>query len=89
MLDAIQKACCEQRKDGTMDSILTKIYVEVDDFMKDFEKNMKKYLIIDGIIKRDRATKLSLSEIMTIVVFFHSKFRGHLISQSYILQSKS
>ena len=51
--------------------ILTQLFVEIDDFMKEFGKEMKKQLISDGTVKRDRDTKLSLSEIMTIVVFFH------------------
>ena len=51
--------------------ILTQLFVEIDDFMKEFEKEMKKQLISDGTVKRDRDTKLSLSEIMTIMVFFH------------------
>ena len=51
--------------------ILTQIFVEIDDFMKEFEIEMKKQFISDGSIKRDRSTELSLSEIMTIVVMFH------------------
>lgn len=50
--------------------ILTQLFVEIDDFMKVFEKNMKKQLIGDGSIKRDRDTKLTLSEIMCTVVYF-------------------
>ena len=50
--------------------ILTKLFVEIDDFMKEFELVMKQGLLGDGTIKRDRDTKLSLSEIMTIEVYF-------------------
>ena len=51
--------------------ILTQLFVEIDDFMKEYEIEMKKQLISDGSMKRDRSTKLSPSEIMTIVVLFH------------------
>jgi len=50
--------------------IVTKIFVEIDDFMKVYEPMMHKQMISEGSKKRQRATKLSLSEIMTIVVYF-------------------
>lgn len=50
--------------------ILTKLFVEIDDFMKEFEAKMKKQLIGDGKMRRDRDTRLSLSEVMTIIVYF-------------------
>jgi len=56
--------------------ILTQLFVEIDDFYKEFEKEMKKILIADQMMKRDRDTQLSMSEIMTIVVYFHiAKYR--------------
>lgn len=51
--------------------ILTKLFVEIDDFMQEFEVAMKHQLLTDGTIKRNRDTRLSMSEIMTIVVYFH------------------
>lgn len=58
------------------DMILTQLFVEIDDFMKEFEETMKKQLISDGKMKRDRQSRLSLSEIMTIIVYFQmSKYR--------------
>lgn len=51
--------------------ILTKLFVEIDDFMKEYEPMMQKKLICNNTVKRQRDTKLSLSEIMTIVVYFH------------------
>ena len=52
--------------------------------MKVFEKNMKKQLIGDGSIKRDRDTKLTLREIMSIVVYFqisgYRNFKHYYIS---------
>ena len=56
--------------------ILTQLFVDIDDFYKAFEKEYRRRLIREGSVKRNRATKLSMSEIMTIVVFFQiSKFR--------------
>jgi len=52
--------------------ILTQLFVEIDDFMKVFEQNFNKELLLSNAKqKRKRDTKLSLSEIMTIVVYFH------------------
>jgi len=51
--------------------ILTKLFVEIDDFMKVYEQNFNQELIGDGKKQRKRDTKLSFSEIMTIVVYFH------------------
>ena len=57
-------------------NILTKIFVEIDDFVKEYGEEIKKRLISDGISKRVRESKLSMSEIMTIIVYFHiAKFR--------------
>ena len=63
--------------------ILTKLFVEIDDFMKKFEKELKKRLIEDGSVKRDRETKLSNSEIMTILVYFH--ISGYRTFKSYYI----
>jgi hypothetical protein len=50
--------------------------VEIDDFYKSFESEYHKSLLSEGKVKRRRSTTLSMSEIMTIVVFFHmSRFR--------------
>ena len=38
--------------------ILTQLFVEIDDFMKEFVIEMKKQLISDGSMKRDRSTEL-------------------------------
>jgi hypothetical protein len=50
---------------------LTKIFYEVDEFCKQFEQQFERKLLTDGQDKRDRHFKLSLSEIMTIVIYFH------------------
>ena len=56
--------------------ILTQLFVEIDDFMKEFEPEMIKTMIEDGSKKRNCVSGLSASELMTIVVYFHiSGFR--------------
>ena len=55
---------------GMTDMILTKLFVDIDDFMKEFEVEMKNRMINDGSTMRNRDTRLSLSEIMTIIVYF-------------------
>lgn len=47
------------------------IFCEVDDFCKGFEEKWMRQLISDGKIKRVSKNTLSMSEIMTIVVWFH------------------
>src|SRR5690606_20168073 len=48
------------------------IFVDVDDFVKDFDQfAMKKQLLCDSIARRNRKMKLSLSEMMTIYIGFH------------------
>ena len=57
-------------------STRTKLFVEIDNFYKSFEPEYHKSLLSEGKVKRRRSTTLSMSEIMTIVVFFHMyKFR--------------
>lgn len=50
--------------------IITQIFVEVDDFMKEYEPKMYKNMIGNGK-KRIRRGQLSLSEVMSILIFFH------------------
>ena len=55
---------------------LLELYVDVDDFLKIFLPEFKKRLISDGRIKRNRATQMSESEIMTLLIQFHrSKYK--------------
>lgn len=51
--------------------ILTKLFVEIDDFIKEYEPSLKNRLIDDGKVHRNRDCNLTNSEIMTIVVYFH------------------
>ena len=51
---------------------ITRIFVDVDDFVKDLDHfSMKKQLLGDGVARRDRKTILTLSEMMTIYIGFH------------------
>jgi hypothetical protein len=50
----------------------TKLFVDVDDCWKAFEKNYAKHLIADGTRKRNRNGNLSTSEIMTILIAFQT-----------------
>ena len=50
---------------------LTKIFYEVDEFCKQFEKQFERRLLTNGEGKRDRAFQLTLSEIMTIMIYYH------------------
>ena len=51
---------------------VTKIFVSIDDFVKDLDHfALKKQLLGDTVKRRNRKSKLSLSERMTIYVSFH------------------
>jgi len=50
---------------------LTEIFYEIDEFCKQFEKQIERRLLSDGKNKRNRAFQLSLSEVMTIMVCYH------------------
>lgn len=50
---------------------LTEIYVSIDDFYKQFERDLKKYQLATVKRMRQRKFNLSNSEIMTILVLFH------------------
>ena len=39
--------------------------------MKEYEPQMKKHLIAEGSLKRNREGKLTPSEVMTLLVYFH------------------
>lgn len=51
--------------------ILLALFCVIDDFCKIFEPELNKRLLEDGQRKRCREASLSLSELMTLVVFFH------------------
>src|SRR5205085_2882316 len=47
-------------------------FCDIDDFCLLFEPLWRKRLLADGLRQRQRATTLCLSEVMTIIVLFHS-----------------
>ncbi len=55
---------------------LLELYYHVDEFVKMFMPEWKKQLIEEKKVKRNRPSRLSVSEIMTILIHFHqSKYR--------------
>ncbi len=55
---------------------ILKLFCEVDDFVKEHQEQWNQKLLESATKKRNRETKLSLSESMTIIVLFHqSNFR--------------
>lgn len=51
--------------------MLVEIYVEIDDFCKANEKIIKNWLLSSGLMKKIYPSKLSLSEVMTILIHYH------------------
>lgn len=51
--------------------LLTTIFYEIDEFCKQFEPKLKTLLVKSANKKRNRKSNLSMSEVMTICVFFH------------------
>lgn len=52
--------------------MLTKIFCEIDDFMQEFEKSYKERLIADKESEVKYNSRLSMSEVMSIVVYYHN-----------------
>lgn len=50
---------------------ITEIYVSIDDFYLQFKKEMEKHQLANITKKRNRAYRMSPSEVMTIMVLFH------------------
>lgn len=50
---------------------IVEIYCVVDEFCKEFEQGDNRLLISNASSKRNKASRMNLSEIMTIVVLFH------------------
>ena len=64
----------------------TRLFVDVDDCWKAFEKMYAKHLIEDGTRKRNRKSNLSTSEIMTILIAFQtSGYRTFKNFYQYVL----
>ena len=60
------------------------IFCEIDDFCQAFEPVFKQKLLTSKNKQRNRAMKLSLSEVMTIVVYFH--ISGYRNFKTYYLE---
>ncbi|MGI9173689.1 MAG: hypothetical protein ACR2GR_00010 [Rhodothermales bacterium] len=58
-------------------SALTSMFCDIDDFCKAFEPTFERHLLASGTRQRRRKPRLALSEVMTIVVYFHqSRYRA-------------
>ena len=55
---------------------MTKIFIECDDFMQEYGSKIEQYQLSNAV-KRDRKGRLSTSEIMSILIYFHiSRYRS-------------
>ncbi len=64
---------------------LTALYCSVDDFWKSFKQEWDKHLIDSGKIKKGPEPKLSIPEMMTIVILFHqSNYRTFKYFYNYV-----
>ena len=52
-------------------SDITEIFINVDDFCIIFEPEWQKKLLSYGMKKRNRKGNLAMSEIMTLLIYFH------------------
>ncbi len=50
---------------------LVELFCDVDDFCAVFMPEWEKTLLADGARKRQRAGRMAISEVMTIIVLFH------------------
>jgi hypothetical protein len=67
----------------------TSLFCNVDDFCQSFESEWKKQLLPSDEKTRNRTTRLSLAEIMTIIVSFHgSGFRHFKAFYDFLLRFK-
>lgn len=69
---AVEKHLLIQKYHLMFEDKITQIFVDVDDFVKDFDHfSMKRQLLGDQVPRRNRKTQLTLSELMTIYIGFH------------------
>ena len=54
--------------------MLVEIYVEVDDFCKDNEQIIRHWLKHSGLVKNSYPTRMTLSEVMTILIYYHHSY---------------
>ena len=67
--------------------MITKIFCDIDDFMKEFEELYKQKLLENKDKSSKVNSKLSMSEVMTIVVCFHNY--GNRTFKDFYLKSVS
>jgi len=67
--------------------MLTKIFCEIDDFMQEFEEKYKRRLLKSQEVKVKYGSRLSMSEVMTIVVYYHNY--GNRTFKDFYLKSLS
>jgi len=60
---------------------LVELFVDVDDFCQIFEPRWTRFQLSNGLRQRNRSTQLSLSEIMTIMIYFHQS--GYRFFKAY------
>ncbi len=48
------------------------IFCEIDDFCREFEPKLNQQLLAEGIHHRNKPSRMSRAEVMTIVVLFHA-----------------
>jgi len=73
--------------------MITRIFCDIDDFMKEFEILYKQRMIEDKENKTRLNSKLSMSEIMTIIIYFHRSgyrtFKDFYIKYIYKMKSSA
>ena len=62
---------------------LTRLFCDIDDFCNQFSVSYNQYLLDKGQKQRLRSTRMSLSEMMTIVVYQHHRAGGYRDFKSY------
>ena len=65
--------------------MLTRIFCDIGDFFQTFEPQLNKFLLETYCKKRIRSCRISLSEVMTIVVQFHRS--GYRCFKDFYLKS--
>lgn len=50
---------------------LIELLCDVDDFCQEYETNREQFQLENGLRQRRRRSSLSLSEVMTIIIYFH------------------
>jgi hypothetical protein len=69
-----------------MFAFLTDIFCHIDDFCNSFDKNCQNYFLTSNCTKRKKSCRVSLSEIMTIMILFHrSEYRNFKYFYLYVI----